>query len=464
MPELPEVETVKRELSKSLIGQKFLAPIIINLKCVQTDKNEYIKGISNSEVSSLSREGKFLIIHLNNNHKILFHLRMEGKLFFEEKNQVSKKHLSLYIPTEGGNILSFYDTRKFGVTYFLREEEKGPLSSLGLEPSQIKSSKYLVEKISKSNKCIKQLLLDQRIIAGLGNIYADEVLFASGISPFKKGCEISNEEVESIIKEAKRIILEAIKNNGSTIRTYQASNKIHGNFQSFLKVYGKEGEVCRKCKKAKIERKKINSRSTYYCPICQKEGVSVAITGNIASGKTTVSKIFEENGFVIFNADKEVSNLYNDINEINEIKKRFKDIVKDKEIDKKEVVKRLLKDSIFKKKYEAYIFAKIKERINEFFIENNGKKKLLEIPLLFNSKMENLCSVNIGVESELRNEFLTERKDQFIKEKILLDQNNKYKENKNKLDYIILNNSTIENLKKQTQKIIKEIETNYKTL
>ena len=141
MPELPEVETVKRELSKSLIGQKFLTPIIINLKCVQTDKSEYIKGISNSEVSSLSREGKFLIIHLNNNHKILFHLRMEGKLFFEEIDQVSKKHLSLYIPTEGGNILSFYDTRKFGVTYFLREEEKGPLSSLGLEPSQINSSK-----------------------------------------------------------------------------------------------------------------------------------------------------------------------------------------------------------------------------------------------------------------------------------------------------------------------------------
>ena len=117
----------------------------------------------------------------------------------------------------------------------------------------------------------------------------------------------------------------------------------------------------------------------------------------------------------------------------------------------------------FKQKYETYIFNIIRDRINEFFINNNGKKKVLEIPLLFNARMENLCTVNIGVESENNIEFLKERKDKYIKEKLFLDKQNKYNEKKHRLDYIIKNNSSLEDLKKQVEKVIKEIEKNYST-
>ena len=463
MPELPEVETVKRELSKSLIGRTFSSPVIYNLNCVQTDIDEYKNKVNKSKISSLSREGKFLIIHLENRGKLIFHLRMEGKLFYEEKSKLSTKHLSLYIPLDNDYNLAFYDTRKFGVTYFLKEEERGPLSNLGLEPSQIKNEEYLINKIYKSNKCIKQLLLDQSIIAGLGNIYADEVLFASNISPFKKGREITDIEAKSIIKEAKRIIEEAIKNNGSTIRTYQASKKIHGSFQSFLKVYGKEKEVCSNCNLTKIERKKIDGRSTYYCPHCQNVGISVAITGNIASGKTTVSCLFKEKGYELFNADEEVKRLYSNKEELKEIKKSFKNIFNGDNLDKELLISQMVNNPNFKQKYETYIFNIIRDRINEFFINNNGKKKVLEIPLLFNARMENLCTVNIGVESENNIEFLKERKDKYIKEKLFLDKQNKYNEKKHRLDYIIKNNSSLEDLKKQVEKVIKEIEKNYST-
>ena len=118
----------------------------------------------------------------------------------------------------------------------------------------------------------------------------------------------------------------------------------------------------------------------------------------------------------------------------------------------------MVKNPNFKQKYETYIFNIIRDRINEFFINNNGKKKVLEIPLLFNARMENLCAVNIGVESENNIEFLKERKDKYIKEKLFLDKQNKYNEKKHRLDYIIKNNSSLEDLKKQVEKVIKEIE------
>ena len=461
MPELPEVETIKRELERNIINKHCLKPVVINNKCLQTPKEEYINGINNTNITSLSREGKFLIIHLDNNHKILFHLRMEGKLFYEEDKELKEKHLSLYIPFDNGYHLAFYDTRKFGVTYYLKEDEKGPLSKLGLEPSQITNESYLIEKIKSSNKCIKELLLDQSIISGLGNIYADEVLYACDISPMKKGKEIQIDEAKKIIKEAQRILKEAIKNNGSTIKSYQASSTIHGDFQEFLKVYGKENTTCSKCKKLKIERKRINGRSTHYCPHCQSVGISVAVTGNIASGKSTVTKLFVNSGYVYFSADEEVNKLYEDKTICSEIKKEFPAIVNNNFIDKEKILNLLISDTEFNKKYLGLIYQKIREKIYNFFIENNGKQKVLEIPLLFNAKLEDLFTVIVGVESNQNIKLLEQRNSSSIKEKILLDKQNKYKEKRHKANYIITNNTTIENLEKETKKVIKEIEYNY---
>ena len=172
MPELPEVETVKRELEKEILNKTFLKPKIFFKKLIQTDLDEYIKEIENKKIISLSRKGKFLLIHLNNDHKIVFHLRMEGKLFVVNKNNYSTKHLSMLIPFTDDNALAFYDTRKFGVSYYLKETDLGPLIKLGLEPEQITNPKIIYDKVHNLKSCIKEILLDQSIIAGLGNIYA----------------------------------------------------------------------------------------------------------------------------------------------------------------------------------------------------------------------------------------------------------------------------------------------------
>lgn len=458
MPELPEVETVKRELERNILNKHCLKPVIINLKCIQTPIEEYVNGINNSMITSLSREGKFLIIHLNNNHKILFHLRMEGKLFYEKKEEIKQKHLSLYIPFDDETNLVFYDSRKFGVSFYLKEEEKGPLNKLGLEPKEISSPDYLINKISKSNKCIKQLLLDQNIIAGLGNIYADEVCFACNISPMKKGNEITYKEADNIIIKAREILEKAIENNGSTIKSYQASKKIHGSFQSFLKVYGKEKELCSRCKKVKIERKRINGRSSYYCPVCQEVGISVAITGNIASGKTSVAKIFASNGYAYFSADKKVSELYNNPTFIKELKKEFSSIISNNQVDKNKVLELLIHNKEFNRKYLGFIYKIIKEEVNEFFIENNNKKKVFEIPLLFNAKLEKMFTYIVGVESSKNKELLYKRETKNVEEKILLDKQNKYKEKRYLLDYLIINDHDLKELEKQTTEVIEEIE------
>ena len=255
MPELPEVETVKRTLEKEIIGKILLEPTIYYSPLIKTDLDEYRKGVIGTRINSLSRRGKFLMIHLSNDHQLLFHLRMEGKLFVVDKKEHSTKHLSLFIPfkdSEKG--LAFYDTRKFGVSYYLKENSESPVDKLGPEPFEIKDSEHLKERYNHYNKPIKELLLDQTIMSGLGNIYADEVLFAAQISPFKKGADLSKDETDRILLESKRILELAILNQGSTVKSYKPAENVHGNFQDFLQVYSREGKICQKCHTFKIQK------------------------------------------------------------------------------------------------------------------------------------------------------------------------------------------------------------------
>jgi len=271
MPELPEVETVKNELKKQLLKKRINAIKIFYDGIIATDINEFKKNIIKEEIVDIRRRGKFLIFELTN-YYLVSHLRMEGKYFIKDKDEKISKHEHVIFYFDDFT-LRYHDTRKFGKMYLVLKDKlyvDTPLNKLGLEPWDEKlNSSYLKEKFA-CNIAIKTLLLDQSIIAGIGNIYADEILFLSQINPCTKGCNLKEKDLDNIIKNTKIILEQGIKNKGTTIHSF-SSLGIIGDNQSHLLVHTKEGVPCAKCGNL-IVKIKVNGRGTYYCPTCQKEG------------------------------------------------------------------------------------------------------------------------------------------------------------------------------------------------
>lgn len=271
MPEIAEVETVRRTLKKQILNKKIKYIKILYPKIIESDSLD-LNLIINDEIKDINRMGKWLIFELNN-YNLISHLRMEGKYFIKDKNDPIEKHEHIIIGFENFE-LRYHDTRKFGRMVLLPKDATysyKALSKQGIEPiSNDLTKEYLFAKFTRSNKPIKTLLLDQTIISGLGNIYANEVLFASKLDPYKKGKDISLEECERIKKSSKEIIEQAIEMGGTTIKSYTSSLGVTGRFQQKLFVH--KQEVCKKCN-SKIIKEFIDGRGTYYCPKCQKKGV-----------------------------------------------------------------------------------------------------------------------------------------------------------------------------------------------
>lgn len=273
MPELPEVETVKESLKLRLKGKKITKVNVLYDNIIAYPKvEEFIKDISNQTINDMKRRGKFLIFDLDD-YYLLSHLRMEGKYFFKKSEDIIEKHEHVTFDLDSDEQLRYKDTRKFGKMYLIKKEEIdniGPLKDLGLEPwDENLTSDYLLEKYQKKRLPIKSVLLDQSIIVGIGNIYADEILFLSKINPLKSCNEISLNEAGNIIKYTKEVLEKAIKMGGTTIRTYSSVDGVHGLFQEELLVHGKDKGICPNCNE-KIEKIRVGGRGTYFCPKCQK--------------------------------------------------------------------------------------------------------------------------------------------------------------------------------------------------
>lgn len=273
MPELAEVETVRRTLEKEIVGLKIKDIDIRYENMIDCDINDFISNIKGQNIISLNRRGKVLIFNLSNNKNILSHLRMEGKYFYEPNLNLDNKHVHVVFMLSNGYYLMYQDVRKFGRMWLKNNDElytTKPIIEIGFDPVLDKS--YDVEKIYKEihqRKIeIKATLLDQSIIAGLGNIYVDEVLFYSKINPHRPSNTISIEEVEKIIKETIRILNLAIKYKGTTIKTFTSSHGVEGEYQKFLAVHTKT--IC-PCCNSKLICDKIKGRTTYYCSMCQGE-------------------------------------------------------------------------------------------------------------------------------------------------------------------------------------------------
>lgn len=272
MPELPEVETVKESLKERIKDRRIInANIYYDNIIAYPSKDEFIKKIANQKINDMKRRGKFLIFDLDD-YYLLSHLRMEGKYFFKTKNDKLEKHEHVTFDLDNGEELRYRDTRKFGKMYLIRKEDIqniGPLKDLGLEPwDDNLNSDYLIDKFKKKKLPIKSVLLDQSIIVGIGNIYADEILFLCKINPLKKACDITKKEADNIIFNTKEVLEKAIEMGGTTIRTYSSVDGVHGLFQQELMVHGLDKGSCPLCQ-SKIEKIRVGGRGTYYCPKCQ---------------------------------------------------------------------------------------------------------------------------------------------------------------------------------------------------
>jgi len=270
MPELPEVETVRSILEKNILNKTIIDIDIRYDKILQnSSKQDFINKLKNQTFLEMKRKGKYLICVLND-YYLIVHLRMEGKFFLMHDEPLSN-HDHIIFKFKDSE-LRYNDTRKFGTMHIFEKNiditKINPLLKVGLEPFENGFDiNYLKPFFQKSNKPIKTTLLDQTIIAGLGNIYVDEVLFMCNIHPLQKTKSLTDIQIQSIVENSKIVLKKAITLGGTTIRSFQSSHDITGRFQNHLLVHTKN--KCPNCNK-KILKIKVGGRGTYYCEDCQK--------------------------------------------------------------------------------------------------------------------------------------------------------------------------------------------------
>ena len=269
MPELPEVETVKETLKQLVLNSTiesvdFFYPNII--KKPSYDRfQELIKG---QTINDITRRGKYLVFHLDD-YYLISHLRMEGKYFIKKDEEI-EKHEHIVFNLTDGRTMRYHDVRKFGTLDLISKEIAIDeyLSHIGPEPfSDEFNAQYLLSKAKKKN--IKGFLLDQSIVAGIGNIYVNEICFITRINPERIVNTLTLEDFERIINATRNVLNKAISLGGTTIRSYTSSLGVTGRFQNELLVHGKAGENCPECGEP-ISKIKVGGRGTYYCDNCQK--------------------------------------------------------------------------------------------------------------------------------------------------------------------------------------------------
>lgn len=270
MPELPEVETVRKVLLEKLINRSIVNIISNYPKMVLEDFEQFKEKLIGKKFKDIIRKGKYLIFVFDDIN-LISHLRMEGKFFYMEKKDDYNKHIHMIITLDNGHELLYHDTRKFGIMLTKTNEElftTAPLIQLGEDANSSNlDSNSLYNQLSKKKKTIKEALLDQSILAGIGNIYADEILAYCHINPLKKAANISLEECELIKNASFKILNDAIASKGTTIRSYTSSLNVKGQYQDFLLVHTKK--ICPYCGDD-IKKIKVGGRGTYYCEKCQR--------------------------------------------------------------------------------------------------------------------------------------------------------------------------------------------------
>jgi formamidopyrimidine-DNA glycosylase len=274
MPELPEVETVRRTLQPKLTGLTITCVHLCLPKIIRTPgPEEFKKIITNKKILRVDRRGKYLLLGLSGGYTLAVHLRMTGRLVYAAGDVPPTKHTHIILQLDNGHKLIFTDMRQFGGMWLVPTAALDSLSGykdLGVEPlDECFTRDFFRKELCRRRTRIKSLLLNQTFIAGLGNIYADEVLHRAGINPERQAETLRPREIKRLHQAIIDVLMEAIDNRGTTVRDYIDGNGLAGSYQELLRVYQREGKPCLHCGQV-ITRKKVGGRSSYYCPACQK--------------------------------------------------------------------------------------------------------------------------------------------------------------------------------------------------
>ena len=463
MPELPEVETVKRVLLPIVKDRTILSIDVLRKSIVNNLEEDFISYYQNEKFLDITRIGKFLIFHLTNDKVLISHLRMEGKYIELLENEENTKYARVVFHLDNNHKLCYDDSRSFGrmiissETTYLKEKE---IAKLGPEPFLVEDVTSLLKKCQKISLPIKTALLSQELITGLGNIYVDEVLFASKIHPLTPAKLIKKNEWEKIIQESRRILLEAIELGGSTIKSYHPGKDIDGNFQTRLLAYGRNGQKCVVCHR-NMRFIKVNGRGTTFCPGCQKKigkPLKIAIVGKIASGKSEVLNVFRNRNYLALSSDEIVHGL----SQNPEIQALF--IKKLKITGGGEFLTTLREHLKVNSKdldrLEKIVHPLVKKEIEKEFKNSKSPLLVCEVPLLFKAKMENIFDIIVAVDINEKNQLSRlkirdQEKSAFLKR--INDDNNLLDEHQDDIDYVIKNNGDLNLLEKEVIALINKV-------
>jgi len=273
MPELPEVETVRRALEIGLVG---LTVVGVRGRSVMMRRPLDIPHIAaklgGRAVSTARRRGKFLLLDTADSGSLLIHLGMSGRLLLGDAAAPEPDHTHLVLCLEDGREVRFVDPRRFGLAQWLApgDESRDPsLTALGIEPLDPGLEELLPPLLHARRAPLKSLILDQRLVAGVGNIYAAESLWRAGIRPSRPGCRTSVARLRRLAREIRAVLAEAVSQGGTTIRDYVTPAGDFGSFAVSLQVYGRDGESCERCG-AVLRATRLGNRATVWCPGCQR--------------------------------------------------------------------------------------------------------------------------------------------------------------------------------------------------
>ena len=279
MPELPEVETIRRDLDKEATGKKIKAVEVTGARSVRRhkDKKEFIARLEGTKITGVGRRGKNLLVSLDSKDVLVIHLGMSGQLLHVKSAKTeAPKHTHIVITFTQGGLLRFVDPRTFGEMFVVTPDQLDDnsieeLAHIGFDPvenavSWVEFAQNLVRRKAK----LKTVMLDQTLVAGIGNMYADEILWEAGLLPDRASEKLSSQEIRRLYRAMTEVLQEAVKHRGSSLADEQYVDLYGkmGTFQKEHKVYAREGQACPRCRTA-IIRKKLGDRSTFYCERCQ---------------------------------------------------------------------------------------------------------------------------------------------------------------------------------------------------
>ena len=279
MPELPEVETVRAQLAPALEGRTFDRVEIRDYRLVMPEEPVVVAAeLEGEEVAAVGRRGKYLVVRFESDRVLLIHLRMTGSLLHVDNGSPDPDaYTRAVVRLDDGSDVIYRDVRRFGTWRLLEPEEVVPYLAkrLGKEPLERFSSRDLGARLAGRRAAVKTVLLDQRVVAGLGNIYADEALWYARVHPLRPAAGLDEAEIRRVHRGIRRALAAGIARQGSTLRDYRLPDGSSGSMQDEFRVYGREGEPCERCG-TPIAKTRVGGRGTSYCPVCQPAGSVLA--------------------------------------------------------------------------------------------------------------------------------------------------------------------------------------------